>query len=170
MTNTGTVTLENVTVVDDKLGPITLAKTTLAPGESTTGTASTTVAAADAPGQLVNVATAAGEGPGGERVTDQDDASVDLVAVLGETLPKTGLDADLAGQLGLVLVAMGLAALAVAIAAGSGKRRLLPDGTYARLRSQLLPLTYRERIAGLRHRVSDWRDRRRGRSQFRRLG
>ncbi|MDI9469171.1 MAG: LPXTG cell wall anchor domain-containing protein, partial [Bacillota bacterium] len=38
VTNTGNVTLTGLTVNDDKLGEVTLKKTTLAPGESTTGT------------------------------------------------------------------------------------------------------------------------------------
>ncbi len=43
VTNTGDVTLSNIVVNDDKIGPITLPKTTLVPGESMTGTNTSTV-------------------------------------------------------------------------------------------------------------------------------
>jgi len=39
VTNTGNVTLTGLALTDNKAGTITLANTTLAPGESTTGTA-----------------------------------------------------------------------------------------------------------------------------------
>ncbi|MEZ4662231.1 MAG: choice-of-anchor D domain-containing protein [Caldilineaceae bacterium] len=47
--NNGSVTFGGVTAADDKLGNITLATTTLAPGQETTGTASTTVRAPTCP-------------------------------------------------------------------------------------------------------------------------
>ena len=43
VTNTGDVTLSNIVVIDDKIGAITLPKTTLVPGESMTGTDTGTV-------------------------------------------------------------------------------------------------------------------------------
>lgn len=43
VTNTGDVTLSNIVVIDDKIGAITLPKTTLEPGESMTGTDTGTV-------------------------------------------------------------------------------------------------------------------------------
>ncbi len=69
--NTGSATLNPVTVVDDKLGDITLAATSLAPGASTTGTKSLTVTQDlfDNGGQT-NTATATGTLAGGGTVTD----------------------------------------------------------------------------------------------------
>jgi uncharacterized repeat protein (TIGR01451 family) len=58
--NTGDVTINAVTVVDNKLGAITPAKTTLAPGETTTGTATYVLKETDLPGPLTNIATASG--------------------------------------------------------------------------------------------------------------
>ncbi|MDI9471229.1 MAG: InlB B-repeat-containing protein, partial [Bacillota bacterium] len=57
--NTGNVTLTGLTVNDDKLGEVTLKKTTLAPGESTTGTKTYNVTQADidAGKAIKNVAT-----------------------------------------------------------------------------------------------------------------
>jgi len=67
VTNTGNVPLTAVTVVDDKIGAITLPKTTLAVGESITATASGTALA----GQYANNATVQGV-YGDTTVTDQD--------------------------------------------------------------------------------------------------
>ena len=47
VTNIGSRTLKNVTAKDDRLGPITLAKTTLAPGETTKGSITHRVVAED---------------------------------------------------------------------------------------------------------------------------
>lgn len=58
--NTGDVTINAVNIADDKLGTITPAKTTLAPGESTTGTATYVVLETDLPGPLTNIATVSG--------------------------------------------------------------------------------------------------------------
>ena len=58
VTNTGDVTLSNIVVMDDKIGAITLPKTTLAPQESMTATK---VGTADTYGQYRNEATVTGE-------------------------------------------------------------------------------------------------------------
>lgn len=81
VTNTGDVTLQDITVEDDLLGPITLATTTLAPGASTTGTATYTVTAADLAGPIVNVATVEGTDPTGGSSTSIDTETVDLAAI-----------------------------------------------------------------------------------------
>jgi len=78
VTNCGDVTLTGVTVVDDKLGSITLGTTTLSPGQTTQGTATHTVTAGDLPGPIVNTATATGATPTGGTVTDTDTTSVSL--------------------------------------------------------------------------------------------
>jgi len=80
VTNTGELTLNNVQVEDDILGNITLADTTLNPGESTMGTIQYTVQSSDLPGPIVNTATATGQ-VDSQIVTDTDSASV---AIVGE--------------------------------------------------------------------------------------
>jgi uncharacterized repeat protein (TIGR01451 family) len=109
VTNTGNVTLTNVTLIDDNGTattaddvPITLTKTTLAPNESTTGTftGQLTQAAIDA-GQLTNIATATGTTPPGtspRTVTDTDTETVvptaapeiDLVKTAGDIVNTNG--------------------------------------------------------------------------------
>ncbi|MCO6452946.1 MAG: VWA domain-containing protein, partial [Caldilineales bacterium] len=74
--NTGTETLSQIQLVDNKLGAISLGATTLAPGQSTSGAASYTVQLADVPGTIVNVATVTARTPSGAQVQDSDDASV----------------------------------------------------------------------------------------------
>jgi uncharacterized membrane protein len=69
VTNTGNVPLQNVTLTDSVLGPITIPTTTLAPGESFT----VDVTGTWAQGQQFNLATATGEFEG-ITVTDEDPA------------------------------------------------------------------------------------------------
>ncbi|MEL6892326.1 MAG: hypothetical protein AAFP84_12065 [Actinomycetota bacterium] len=89
ITNTGNVTLTDVAIGDQKIefpqpatpagtfaGPCG-ADTTLAPGASTTCTAQYVVTSADvASGAIDNTATATGEDPDGDEVTDDDDERV----------------------------------------------------------------------------------------------
>ncbi len=89
VTNTGNVTLTNVSVVDTPLGAVTLAETTLLPGESTTGTLTKTVTEADLPGPVTNTAIAKGTPPVGEDVTDDDDASVAITTSPAISLEKS---------------------------------------------------------------------------------
>jgi uncharacterized repeat protein (TIGR01451 family) len=121
VTNTGTVTLVNVAVEDDILGPVTLLKTTLEPGESTTGTATHVVTAADADeGEIVNVAVVTsmtedgGPGPRAD-VTETVGVAKVLDVVIAQppapALPRTGADAHLLFNLGLLMAATGAAAL-----------------------------------------------------------
>jgi uncharacterized cupredoxin-like copper-binding protein len=121
VTNTGTVTLVNVAVEDDILGPVTLLKTTLEPGESTTGTATHVVTAADADeGEIVNVAVVTsrtedgGSGPTAD-VTETVGVTEVLDVVVTQppapVLPRTGADANQLFNLGLLMAAMGAAAL-----------------------------------------------------------
>jgi hypothetical protein len=105
ITNTGDVTLTDITLVDDVLGDIVLPKTTLEPGESMTATATHLVTGADADeGQIVNVAEATGSTDGGT-VSATDDETVYVVEVL--QLALTGIDADIAGMLAAGLLALG---------------------------------------------------------------
>ena len=111
VTNTGDVTLENVTLVDDVLGPIELPDTTLEPGESVTVTAVHTLSADD-PDTIVNVATVTGDPiHGAPAVDDLDDETVSVVEVLPEVLPETGSDTVMLLTMALLLVLGGLGVL-----------------------------------------------------------
>ncbi|MCH8990353.1 MAG: DUF11 domain-containing protein [Acidobacteria bacterium] len=90
VTNTGNVTLINVTLDDDVLGSITLSGLTdedgdndeddLAPGAEATGSATHEVTQADVDsGTLTNVATAEGTPPSGPRVDDDDQVEIPFV-------------------------------------------------------------------------------------------
>jgi hypothetical protein len=69
ITNNGNVTVDNLSLEDDKLGAISLTTDALAAGESTTATASYEVTVSDLPGPVVNTATVAGTGPDGESIS-----------------------------------------------------------------------------------------------------
>ncbi|MFF7454148.1 hypothetical protein [Kitasatospora sp. NPDC008115] len=69
VTNTGTAAVNSLTVVDDKVSPVTCAATSLASGETTTCTGSYVVTAVDAvAGSVTNVATANAVDPQGQPV------------------------------------------------------------------------------------------------------
>lgn len=93
VTNTGNVTLTNVTLDDDIEGPIALDRTTLAPGESTTGTATHIASQLNVDtGSLRNVATATGTPPAGPPVSDTDDAVVTFLQAPAIDLDKSVSD------------------------------------------------------------------------------
>ena len=82
ITNTGNVTLTNVTTTDllPGVGPITLAATTLAPNATTTGSAAYVVTSADVTaGVINNTSTASGTAPDGSQPSDDDSVSVPVV-------------------------------------------------------------------------------------------
>lgn len=97
-TNTGTVPLHDLEVVDDRLGTVLAAGdgTSLAPGEATTVRASAVFTfdevASGLAGLLASSATATATDPDGTQVTGQDDAVVQLVAVL--PAPQVDLELD----------------------------------------------------------------------------
>jgi uncharacterized repeat protein (TIGR01451 family) len=77
VTNTGNVTLNPVTLTDNKLGTITLPVSSLAPGASTTATFKYTITSNDIKaGCITNVATATGTPLTGSKVSDTDTATV----------------------------------------------------------------------------------------------
>lgn len=79
-TNSGEVSLSEVSATDDMLGPISLGKDVLAPGERTTGTAQITVSKDLFPGPIVNTVTVSARSEDGSPVTDSASASVTLVS------------------------------------------------------------------------------------------
>ncbi|HEX9766045.1 MAG TPA: hypothetical protein VGA36_04725, partial [Nitriliruptorales bacterium] len=111
VTNTGDVTLVNVTLVDDVLGPIVLPDTTLEPGESVTVTAVHTLSADD-PDTIVNVATVTGDPiHGAPTVEALDDETVSVIEVLPEVLVKTGVETLHLVALALMLLTSGAVVL-----------------------------------------------------------
>ncbi len=126
ITNTGDVTITDITAFDDVLGDLFPATTTLAPGESTTATATHVVTQTDADAfGITNVVTITGTDPDGQTVTATDTESVGVIEVLPEvierppaapepapeTLPRTGADSAGLFALSLLLLAIGIAAL-----------------------------------------------------------
>lgn len=91
VTNTGSVTLTNISAEDDRLGAISLLTTTLAPGASTAGTATYVVQESDLPGPLANTVLVTGIGtpPFSAVVTGTAGASVDLTFNAAIAIAKT---------------------------------------------------------------------------------
>jgi uncharacterized repeat protein (TIGR01451 family)/LPXTG-motif cell wall-anchored protein len=95
VTNTGNVTLRDITVDDPMLGTVTCARTTLAPGQSTTCTAPPYTVTAEnvRAGHVLNHATASGsacDDTDGGCVLVSDDDSVVVDARASGELPDTG--------------------------------------------------------------------------------
>jgi len=86
--NTGSTTLSTLALNDNRLGDITLDKTTLAPGESAIGTATYTVKESDLPGPLTNTATATAKDSQDKDVTGQATATVELTYTLSMEVTK----------------------------------------------------------------------------------
>jgi len=78
VTNNGSVTLYNVTVVDDVLGSVSLNATILEPGDWAVGSAEHVVTENDLPGPIENSAIASGEDQFGTQVSDEDSRSVEI--------------------------------------------------------------------------------------------
>ena len=89
--NIGNTVITNLNLTDDRLGSIVLNRTTLEPGEATTGVANYTVLFEDLPGPLVNNATVVGVDPLENEVNDTDDAEVVLIDRRGPAVNKTAL-------------------------------------------------------------------------------
>ncbi|QWF80688.1 DUF7507 domain-containing protein [Amycolatopsis sp. CA-230715] len=84
VTNTGDVPLTNVSVVDDRTPACGFTAATLAPNATEKHTC--TITASE---DVTNTATVTGDDPTGRKVTDTDDASVDVIGP-GITVTKTG--------------------------------------------------------------------------------
>ena len=90
VTNTGNVTLDPVSVDDPTVGAVDCPVTSLAPGASTTCTATYTVTLADADaGSVVNTATVTAAPPTGPDVTDTDSVTTLVAAGPAVGLVKT---------------------------------------------------------------------------------
>ncbi len=90
MQNTGNVTLTAVAIGDAKVGPVTCATTTLAPGASTTCSTTYTLTQADVDaGHVANTALVAGTPPTGAPVTATDTTDTPIAATPAITLDKT---------------------------------------------------------------------------------
>jgi uncharacterized repeat protein (TIGR01451 family) len=91
VTNTGNVTLTNITVSDPKVGPVTCPSAPLAPGASVDCDPRTyTLTQADVDhGSVDNTATVTGTTPTGGTVTDDDSRTVDLPATGSIQLSKS---------------------------------------------------------------------------------
>ncbi|MFF8770354.1 hypothetical protein [Kitasatospora sp. NPDC015120] len=90
VTNTGTAAVHDLTVIDDRVSPVTCTATTLAAGESTTCTGSYVVTTVDAvAGQVINVATATALDPQGLPVVSPPaQETVPVTSVAGLSLTK----------------------------------------------------------------------------------
>ena len=91
VTNTGNVTLTNITVADPKVGPVTCPSTPLAPGASVDCTPRTYTLTQDDVdhGSVDNTATVTGTTPAGGTVTDDDSRTVDLPSTGSIQLSKS---------------------------------------------------------------------------------
>ena len=90
VSNSDNITIENISLVDSKIGSIDLGEqTSLSAGENITATATYTVVEDDLPGPLVNTATVSGTDPDGNPVTTTATASVDLTYTASLQLTKT---------------------------------------------------------------------------------
>jgi uncharacterized repeat protein (TIGR01451 family)/LPXTG-motif cell wall-anchored protein len=103
VTNTGTQTLTDVTLIDSVIGTITCPKTVLAPGEKMTCTSPTEIAIS---GQYKNTATVTGHPPSGPPLTDTDTGHY-----FNGELPPTGSSTGHVVQFGAILLAIGFAFL-----------------------------------------------------------
>jgi uncharacterized repeat protein (TIGR01451 family) len=98
--NTGSVTLNGLTMSDDKIGAVTPAKATLASGESTTATATYTVLEGDLPGPLTNVVNVTATDSQKQPVATTATATVTLsyVASMSVTKVPSSTTAPVGGQ------------------------------------------------------------------------
>ncbi len=89
VTNTGNVTLDPISVTDAKVGTVSCPVTVLAPGASTTCTATYTLTQADVDaGEVVNTATASGTPPTGPPTTGEDTVTTPIPAAPVITVDK----------------------------------------------------------------------------------
>jgi uncharacterized repeat protein (TIGR01451 family) len=120
VTNSGNVTLTNVTINDTQVAPAgplsagpTCPQTTLAAGESMACSASYTVTQADLDhGRVDNTATASGTPPSGGAVTSPISAVAVSTATVPD-LPSTGIDGSMYVKWALLLISAGFAMIGI---------------------------------------------------------
>ena len=89
VTNTGNVTLIRLAIDDPKVGTVSCPVTVLAPGESTTCTATYRLTQADVDaGEVINIATATGIDPNGIEVSAEDTVTTPIPSAPVITLDK----------------------------------------------------------------------------------
>jgi len=97
VTNTGNVTISDVSVSDDKIASVSCPVTTLAPGASTICTATYSVTQADLDaGQVTNIASVSGTPSGGTLTPVEDTVTVSGTQSPALSLSKTALNSDFA--------------------------------------------------------------------------
>jgi len=79
ISNTGDVTIQELTLTDDKLGTITLPNTTIQPGKSIIQTANYTITETDFPGPVINFAIVEGKTSNNQSICATDNESVNIV-------------------------------------------------------------------------------------------
>ena len=95
VTNPSNVTINAISVADDKIASVPCPVTTLAPGASTTCTGSYTITQNDLDAESVtNIATATGTPASGTLVPDTDSATVNATLAPAMTLVKTAVSGD----------------------------------------------------------------------------
>jgi len=119
-TNTGNVTLTDVMVIDDLIALECQPELpgALEPGESLVCTGTYTVEPSDLGGDVVNVATASGESPDGDTVSDDDNVAVPAL----DPIPV-----PVNGPVGLLLLILLLGLIGAARAGRQGPGSLLPQ-------------------------------------------
>ncbi|MGL5817537.1 MAG: DUF7507 domain-containing protein, partial [Phycicoccus sp.] len=100
VTNSGTVTLTTLAILDPRVGAVSCPVTTLAPGADTTCTATGAVTQADVDaGASTNTATAQGQNPGGATVvSNSSTSSIPVPQTSAISLTKTAAVTDVDGN------------------------------------------------------------------------
>ncbi|MGL5927423.1 MAG: DUF7507 domain-containing protein, partial [Dermatophilaceae bacterium] len=100
VTNSGTVTITTLAIVDPRVGPVSCPTTTLAPGAQSTCTATGAVTQADVDaGASTNTAQAQGQNPGGATVTSNGSTnSIPVPQTSSLSLTKTAAVTDVDGN------------------------------------------------------------------------
>lgn len=97
--NSGNVTLDEVTLTDDRFGALALSRTALPPGESATAQQSVVVQETHLPGPLTSRAVLAAAAPMGQRFTAEQTASVAIQSTPSLAVAVTAdVDAPAAGD------------------------------------------------------------------------
>ena len=125
--NTGTRTLKSVSIADSigSIGKIAPAKTTLAPGEETTATASYRITDGDIEaGEIKNTAKAVGKAPSGDGVESEPAEAVTKIKVEPDPVDEATSDIMQTGKAIAIPSAAAIAGICIAMRAARRKRRM----------------------------------------------